>query len=103
MRESSRNIPDREARSLCEIPSIVDFEDARPACGDRCEERDGLNWSIMIAVANLTGHLWKMVRVKVNSGAPEQIHALQTEQRSLAANLECLLMRWKTHRASHGC
>lgn len=86
-----------------EIRGMVDFASAPDVCAAPCEERDRLNWSIMMAVAELTGLLVKTAKVHLDHGASEQIDALQAEEKSLASNLEALLMQWKAHRAAHGC
>jgi hypothetical protein len=69
-----------------------------------CEKRDGLNRSVMFAVAHLINHLLKAARAKLDDGISEQqMDALLTEEDSLVTNLESLLKEWKAHRAVHRC
>jgi hypothetical protein len=103
-REISRNIDDLAGRwGLEQIPGIADFATAPPVSIGPCEERDRLDWSIMIGLATLTNLLWKIVKVPVGTEISNEIGALLLEEKGLAENLEALLTEWKKHRASHGC
>jgi hypothetical protein len=102
-RERSRSIVDMAGRwDLEGIPGFAGFANTPPVCS-ACEQRDRLNWSIMVAVAKLTSLLLKVTKAGLDVEASEHLIALRDEEKSLAADLEALLMQWKAHRASHGC
>lgn len=103
LRESSRNKSEMIAGwHFAEIPGVIDFVEAAPV-SIPCEERDKLNWSIMLALAKMTGLLLKATKVRLDNGTSDQIEALLGEERELATDLERLLKQWKSHRALHGC
>lgn len=87
---------------LLNSPDVTDS--ARESTGRvSCAARDRLNWSIIQAMASLTGLLYNLARKKLDEVADAQVAALESEGSSLVKNLESLLIQRKAHRAAHGC